>query len=101
MKRKHLFEFEDQRWFPGFLRNYLTDFLQFVSNKFSIYKGIVPLLSETLTKSGNSTIIDLASGGGGGLVAAQPLSSRVPSIRARKVRSVIGSPPSGWTSGSS
>ncbi|MNK28070.1 hypothetical protein D3C87_464390 [compost metagenome] len=68
MKRKHLFEFEDQRWFPGFLRNYLTDFLQFVSNKFTIYKGIVPLLSETLTKSGNSTIIDLASGGGGGLI---------------------------------
>lgn len=68
MKRKHLFEFEDQRWFPGFLRNYLTDFLQFVSNNFNIYKGIVPLLSETLSKSGNSTIIDLASGGGGGLV---------------------------------
>ena len=68
MKRKHLFEFEDQRWFPGFLRNYLTDFLQFVSNKFNVYKGIVPLLSEVVTKSGNSTIIDLASGGGGGLI---------------------------------
>jgi hypothetical protein len=68
MKRKHLFEFEDQKWFPGFLRNYLTDFLQFVSNRFNIYKGIVPILSETLSKSGNSTIIDLASGGGGGLV---------------------------------
>jgi len=68
MKRKHLFEFEDQKWFPGFLRNYLTDFLQFVSNKFNVYKGAVPILSETLSKSGNSTIIDLASGGGGGLV---------------------------------
>ena len=68
MKRKHLFEFEDQRWFPGFLRNYLTDFLQFVSNKFNIYKGIVPLLSDTLKESGNTTIIDLASGGGGGLI---------------------------------
>lgn len=68
MKRKHLFEFEDQRWFPGFLRNYLTDFLQFVSNKFNVYKGIVPLLSETLSKSGSSAIVDLASGGGGGLI---------------------------------
>lgn len=68
MKRKHLFEFEDQRWFPRFLRNYLTDFLQFVSNKFNVYKGIVPLLSETLTESGHSTIVDLASGGGGGLI---------------------------------
>ena len=68
MKHKHLFEFEDQRWFPGFLRNYLTDFLQFVSNKFNVYKGAVPVLSEALAKSGNSTIIDLASGGGGGLI---------------------------------
>lgn len=68
MKRKHLFEFEDQRWFPGFLRNHLTDFLQFVSNKFNIYKGIVPLLSEALSKSENATIVDLASGGGGGLI---------------------------------
>lgn len=68
MKRKHLFEFEDQKWFPGFLRNYLTDFLQFVSNKFNVYKGAVPLLSQTLTKSGNTTIVDLASGGGGGLI---------------------------------
>lgn len=68
MNRKHLFEFEDQRWFPGFLRNYLTDFLQFVSNKFNVYKGIVPLLSESLKQSGTSNIIDLASGGGGGLL---------------------------------
>lgn len=67
MKRKQLFEFEDQSWFPVFLRNYLTDFLQFISNKFDIYKEITPLLSEILKKNGNQRIIDLASGGGGGL----------------------------------
>ncbi len=67
MKRKQLFEFEDQSWFPSFLRNYLTDFLQFISNQFDIYKNITPLLSELIKKDGNSTIIDLASGGGGGL----------------------------------
>lgn len=67
MKRKQLFEFEDQRWFPGFLRNYLTDFLQFISNQFDIYKTVTPLLSETIEKSGGQRIIDLASGGGGGL----------------------------------
>lgn len=67
MKRKQLFEFEDQTWFPGFLRNYLTDFLQFISNRFDIYKGITPLLSEVIEKNGEQTIIDLASGGGGGL----------------------------------
>lgn len=67
MKRKQLFEFEDQTWFPGFLRNYLTDFLQFISNRFDIYKGITPLLSEVIEKNRVQTIIDLASGGGGGL----------------------------------
>jgi hypothetical protein len=67
MRRKQLFEFEDQSWFPGFLRNYLTDFLQFISNQFDIYKSVTPLLSETIAKSGSQQIIDLASGGGGGL----------------------------------
>lgn len=67
MKRKQLFEFEDQSWFPTFLRNYLSDFLQFISNQFDIYKKVTPLLSELVHKSGGNTIIDLASGGGGGL----------------------------------
>ncbi len=68
MKRVHLFEFEDQRWFPGFLRNYGTDFLQFLSNKAQIYKPIIPLILKGLKKYESNTIIDLASGGGGGLI---------------------------------
>ncbi len=68
MKRKHLFEFEDQRWFPGFLRNYLTDFLQFVSNKFNVYRGVTSLVSGALFRTQSTKIIDLASGGGGGLL---------------------------------
>jgi len=68
MKRKQLFEFEDQRWFPEFLRNYLTDFLQFVSNKFNVYRGVTSLLSGMISKTQSTKIIDLASGGGGGLL---------------------------------
>ncbi len=68
MKRKQLFEFEDQSWFPAFLRNYLTDFLQFISNRLDIYKAITPMLSELVRKEGSQTIVDLASGGGGGLL---------------------------------
>lgn len=66
MKRIHLFEFEDFGWFPAVLRNYGTDFLQFVSNKFDIYKPVVPILQKGLEKTENQTIIDIASGGGGG-----------------------------------
>jgi len=68
MGRIHLFEFEDQKWFPSFLRNYGTDFLQFLSNKTKMYKPIVPLLEKAMENSGTNQIIDLGSGGGGGLI---------------------------------
>ncbi|NMH86570.1 hypothetical protein [Flavivirga algicola] len=68
MGRIHLFEFEDQKWFPSFLRNYGTDFLQFLSNKTKLYKPIVPIIKKALKESGTNQIIDLGSGGGGGLI---------------------------------
>lgn len=68
MGRIHLFEFEDQKWFPDFLRNYMTDFLQYLSNKAKIYKPIIPIIKKGLNKSGTNQIIDLGSGGGGGLI---------------------------------
>ena len=68
MARIHLFEFEDLKWFPIFLRNYGTDFLQFLANKTKMYEPIVPLLEKVIQKSRNNQIIDLGSGGGGGLL---------------------------------
>lgn len=68
MRRIQLFEFEDQKWFPVFLRNYGTDFLQFLSNKTKMYKPIIPLLEKVIMESGSNQIIDLGSGGGGGLI---------------------------------
>ena len=68
MGRIHLFEFEDQKWFPGFLRNYGTDFLQFLSNKTKLYQPILPILEKGIRANGANQIVDLASGGGGGLL---------------------------------
>lgn len=68
MGRIHLFEFEDQKWFPDTLRNYGTDFLQFLSNKTKMYKPVIPILEKGLRKSKTNQIIDLGSGGGGGLL---------------------------------
>ena len=68
MGRIQLFEFEDQQWFPAFLRNYGTDFLQFLSNKAKIYKPVIPILEKGLKDSNTNQILDLASGGGGGLL---------------------------------
>ena len=66
MKRRHLFELEDQQWFPSFIRNFGTDFLQFVSNKADFYQAVVPIIKKGIEESGSETVIDLASGGGGG-----------------------------------
>ncbi|WP_313806423.1 hypothetical protein [Flavobacterium sp.] len=68
MSRIHLFEIEDQKWFPTFLRNYMTDFLQFLSNKTKLYQPVIPVIEKGLEASKNNQIIDLASGGGGGLL---------------------------------
>lgn len=42
MGRIHLFGFEDQKWFPDFLRNYGTDFLQWLANRTKMYRPVVP-----------------------------------------------------------
>lgn len=68
MGRIHLFEFEDLKWFPSFIRNYGTDFLQFLSNKTKMYKPIIPIIKKGLEKSRTNQIIDLGSGGSGGLI---------------------------------
>lgn len=82
MNRLHLFELEDQAWFPRFLRDYGTDFLEFVSNQFHIYRPAVDLLKKGLEKSGGTTIIDLASGGGGGWKRlATDLQAEVPDLK--------------------
>lgn len=68
MGRIHLFEFEDQKWFPSFLRDYGTDFLQFLSTKTAMYKPIIPIIEKGLDIGRTNQIIDLCSGGGGGLI---------------------------------
>lgn len=66
MARSNIFEFEDFEWFPSWLRNYMTDFLQHIANTFDFYKGIIPVLEKGLKASKTNQIVDLASGGGGG-----------------------------------
>ena len=81
MKRRHLFEFEDQEWFPKEVRNYMTDYLQTAANSFNIYESIIPILQKGVAKSGTRQIIDLASGGGGGwLSLAEKIAQAIPGI---------------------
>ena len=65
--RIHAFEFNDLSWFPESFRDYQTDYLQFVANRFDMYQQVLPVIKRGILSSGNNTIIDIASGGGGGL----------------------------------
>ena len=92
--RMHLFEFEDQSWFPGRLRDFMTDYLRFVMTKLKIYRHTVPILAKAIRHSGSSKIVDLCSGGSGpvrpllaeladqGLAVRITLTDRYPNVAA-------------------
>ena len=68
MKRLHLFEFEDFPWFPSFIRDSATDYLRFLIEKLRFYNPAVPYIKKALDITGLNSILDLCSGGGGGMV---------------------------------
>jgi hypothetical protein len=69
--RNYLFEFEDLAWFPGTIRESMTDYLRYLITKVDFYRPIVPLIIEGMKRSDSSQIIDLCSGGGGAIEQIQ------------------------------
>jgi hypothetical protein len=65
MRRLHLIEFHEQSWFPSFLRDYVTDALQFGFNLFKVYAPITPQLQRVIDSTGSLSIVDMCSGGVG------------------------------------
>lgn len=63
--RLHLFEFEDQSWFPNVIRVGGTDYLRYLLITTEVYKPCIKLLNEVLSQTGETKIVDLCSGGGG------------------------------------
>ncbi len=70
MSRIHLFEWEDQNWFPSIFRNFITDHLVFHSKR--LYDPVIPLLTGKLRQTGYRNIVDLCSGSGGPLQTVVP-----------------------------
>ena len=67
--RLHLFELEDQSWFPAVIRDLATDYIHFVESTFRLHRPIVPLLTEALRTTHMQRAVDLCSGGGGPIPA--------------------------------
>lgn len=65
MNRLHLFELEDQPWFPSVLRDAGTAYLAFASRVAGHGAALAPKLEETLAAAGETRIVDLCSGGAG------------------------------------
>ena len=84
MKRLHLFEFEDQEWFPELIRNYMTDYLQIIATTMNFYESVIPIIQKGVEKSGTNLIIDMASGGGGGWLDIAQKNNRIYSKRSSK-----------------
>ena len=67
--RLHLFELEDQSWFPQVIRDAGTDFMRFVAEMAKPYGTVVPRLGRALTATGSQGVLDLCSGGAGPVIA--------------------------------
>jgi hypothetical protein len=65
MKRTNSFEIADFSWFPQEWREFGMDILRFYSVRFRPFDRIVPLLRSAMEYTGDRTLIDLGSGGGG------------------------------------
>lgn len=76
MRRLHLFELEDQSWFPRVLRDAGTAFLALAARIGGHPEALAPKLVEALRASGEKRIVDLCSGGGGPLGDIVPVLAR-------------------------
>lgn len=70
MRRFHLFEFEDQSWFPALIRDAGTAYLELVARLAGHGEALAPVLSRALQRAHENRIVDLCSGGSGPLPTA-------------------------------
>ncbi|MDC3378789.1 hypothetical protein OAX78_00720 [Planctomycetota bacterium] len=65
MKRIHLFEFEDQAWFPDWIRVLMTRYIAAMHRLFGTGDEVADLAARALQHAGARRIHDLCSGHGG------------------------------------
>lgn len=68
MKRRQFIELEDQAWFPRLIRDFATDYLQFVQTRLRFDRAMTPLIRRLMEDGGTRRIVDLCSGGSGPLL---------------------------------
>jgi hypothetical protein len=71
MRRLHLVELEDLAWFPAAARDGGRDLLDLAFDKIGFYNGVLPRLLALLDATKAGRIVDVCSGGGGGIMTAR------------------------------
>lgn len=65
MRRQPWFEMHDSPWFPGYLRDLVTEALETIWNQNGTYRPIAGRLRDALRRAQPEQVVDLCSGGGG------------------------------------
>ncbi len=82
MGRIQFIELHEQPWLPSSIRDHATDALQFGFSLLDVYAPIVPMLQRALEATGQRSIVDLCSGGGGPwLEIHRKLQKDIPELR--------------------
>jgi hypothetical protein len=68
MKRIQLFEFEDQPWFPGWMRSALTKLIKVLLRMTGLAETATSLVKSKLQELNTSKLVDLGSGAGGVMI---------------------------------
>lgn len=74
MRRRHIFEWEDQPWLPCVFRDFITDHLRCSLASARVaeaHRAIAIRLKQAMDQLETREIVDLCSGGGGPLLAVQ------------------------------
>jgi len=73
LKRIHLFELEDQSWFPQWIRDCMTKALNVMHTLVKTNEHLPDLLAKVLKETKTNNIVDLCSGGGGPMLEAMDI----------------------------
>ena len=68
MKRIHLFEFEDQAWFPDWIRVLMTRYIMTFHKLLGTADLLLPLVLKGIRHTQGQLILDLCSGSGGPMI---------------------------------
>lgn len=69
LPRFHLFELEDQSWFPALWRDFMTDYLHEAEVRMGLYRHALDPLKRLVERARAENLVDLCSGAGGPLPA--------------------------------